>query len=241
MDQSARGCGRVRRPRDQARGQRLPDARPRRIRQHRRAQKPPRTFPRLKTPSPPRQRRPFRHSALVCAARHYHARDGIHRHPRKRPPRRGGVSSLSGERGRLARTVWRLAKRLFAPSGLAATPTPRRKLRRQHSERNHPRIRPQRSRSRPRHHPRQHQPPRARADDHRPQFPRQNQRQHRQQRRRQLHRRRSRENALGHQVGRRHRHGPLHRQKHPRHPRMDHPQLRPSPSAPSPSTRRSRK
>ena len=39
------------------------------------------------------------------------------------------------------------------------------------------------------------------------------------------HRGRSRENALGHQMGRRHRHGPHHRQKHPRHPRMDHPQL----------------
>ena len=39
------------------------------------------------------------------------------------------------------------------------------------------------------------------------------------------HRGRSRENALGHQVGRRHRHGSLHRQEHPRHARMDPPQL----------------
>ena len=37
-----------------------------------------------------------------------------------------------------------------------------------------------RGRARPRHHPRQHQPPRARADDHRPQLPGEDQRQHRQ-------------------------------------------------------------
>ena len=55
------------------------------------------------------------------------------------------------------------------------------------------------------------------------------------------HRGRGRKNALGHQVGRRHRHGPLHRQEHPRHPRMDPAQLAPSPSAPCPSTRPSKK
>ncbi len=73
--------------------------------------------------------------------------------------------------------------------------------------------------------PAQHQSPRARADDHRPQLPREDQRQHRQQRRRVEHRGGSREDALGHQVGRRHRHGPFHRQEHPRHARMDPPQL----------------
>ena len=53
-----------------------------------------------------------------------------------------------------------------------------------HPRRDHPRVRPQRSRRRPRHHPAQRQPPGMRADDHRPQLPRQNQRQHRQLRRR---------------------------------------------------------
>ena len=45
------------------------------------------------------------------------------------------------------------------------------------------RVRPRRGRARPRHHPGQHQPPRARADDHRPQLPGEDQRQHRQLRR----------------------------------------------------------
>ena len=45
------------------------------------------------------------------------------------------------------------------------------------------RVRPRRGGARPRHHPGQHQPPRARADDHRPQLPREDQRQHRQLRR----------------------------------------------------------
>ena len=91
--------------------------------------------------------------------------------------------------------------------------------------RNHARIRPRRSGPRPGHHPLQHQPSRIGADDHRPQFPGQNQRQHRQLRRRLHHRGGSREDALGHPLGRRHGHGPFHRQEHPRHPRMDPAQL----------------
>ena len=47
-------------------------------------------------------------------------------------------------------------------------------------ERDHAGVRPRRGRPRPRHHPRQHQPPRERADDHRPQLPGEDQRQHRQ-------------------------------------------------------------
>jgi phosphomethylpyrimidine synthase len=39
-----------------------------------------------------------------------------------------------------------------------------------------------RGRARPRHHPREHQPPRARADDHRPRVQGEDQREHRQQR-----------------------------------------------------------
>ena len=105
----------------------------------------------------------------------------------------------------------------------------------------HPRIRPRRGRPRPRDHPQQHQPPRIRADGDRPQLPGQDQRQYRQLRGRLRRRRRSRQDGLVDPLGRRHRHGPLHRPQHPRHPRMDHPQLRPSRSAPSPSTRRWRR
>ena len=78
---------------------------------------------------------------------------------------------------------------------------------------------------RPRHHPGQHQPPRARADDHRPALPREDQRQHRQLRGDVVDRGRSGEAPLGDALGRRHRHGPLHRPRHPRDPRVDPPQL----------------
>ena len=64
-----------------------------------------------------------------------------------------------------------------------------------------------------------------RTDDYRPQLSCEDQCQHRQQRRRFEHRRRSREDALGDQMGRRHRDGSFHRQEHPRHARMDPPQL----------------
>ena len=84
---------------------------------------------------------------------------------------------------------------------------------------------PQRSGGRPRHHPQQHQPPGVRADDHRQGLPGEDQRQHRQLGRDQLHRRGGGQTAVGHPVGRRHRHGPVHRRRHPHHPRMDHPQL----------------
>ena len=40
-------------------------------------------FQGAKAQTAPRQRRPSRHAALVCAPGHHHARDGIHRHPRK--------------------------------------------------------------------------------------------------------------------------------------------------------------
>ena len=101
----------------------------------------------------------------------------------------------------------------------------RRGLRRLHPRLRHPRVRPRRGRPRPRHHPRQHQPPRDRADGDRPQLPGQDQRQHRQQRRRLRRRRRGRQDGVVDPLGRRHGHGPLDRPQHPRHPRMDHPQL----------------
>ena len=47
-------------------------------------------------------------------------------------------------------------------------------------EQRHARVRARRARARPRDPPREHQPPRDRADDHRPQLPREDQREHRQ-------------------------------------------------------------
>ena len=63
------------------------------------------------------------------------------------------------------------------------------------------RVRPRRGRARPRHHPRQHQPPRARADDHRPQLPGEDQRQHRQLRRRARRSRRRSRSCAGRRCG----------------------------------------
>ena len=87
-------------------------------------------------------------------------------------------------------------------------------------------VRPRRSGARPRDHPGQHQSPRARADDHRPQLPREDQRQHRQLRRVVVDRGGSREAALGDALGRRHGDGSVDRQEHPRDARVDRPQLR---------------
>ena len=87
------------------------------------------------------------------------------------------------------------------------------------------RFRPRRSGARPRDHPVEHQPPRARADDHRPQLPGEDQRQHRQLRRVLVDRGRSRQAAVGDAVGRRHGDGSLDRQEHPRDARVDRPQL----------------
>ena len=89
----------------------------------------------------------------------------------------------------------------------------------------HAGVRARRSRARPRDHSRQHQPPRNRADDHRPQLPGEDQRQHRQLRRLLVDRGGSRENDLGDPLGRRHGDGPVDRQEHPRDARVDHPQL----------------
>ena len=94
----------------------------------------------------------------------------------------------------------------------------------------HPRGRraragPRRGRARPRDHPRQHQPPRGGADDHRHEVPRQGEREHRQLRGALEHRRRGREDALGDALGIGHHHGSVHRQGHPRDPRVDHAQL----------------
>ena len=88
------------------------------------------------------------------------------------------------------------------------------------------RVRALGSRARPRHHSRQHQPPRARADDHRPQLRGEDQRQHRQLGGELVDRRGSRQAALVDAVGRRHGDGSVDRTRHPPDARVDHPQLR---------------
>ena len=143
----ARGRRRVRRPRDQARGQRLPHARPRRIRQHRRAQESPRTFQRLTPQTAPRLRRPSRHATLVCAPGHHHARDGVYRHPRKSRTRtQNGRMQNSEERGTANRDSDRSYFVLRTSTSRATT-----RSRHQHAgesfgasdpEGNHPRVRP---------------------------------------------------------------------------------------------------
>ncbi len=148
----------------------------------------------------PRPRRRQRVADALREEGHRHARDGIHRDPRE-PAHRGDPRSAPAE----------------AASGRA--------LRRQHPEADHARVRARRSRARPRHHPQQHQPPGKRADDHRPQFPDQGQREHRQLRGVVGHRRGSGETGVGDPLGCGHGDGPVHRQTHPRNPRVDHPQL----------------
>ena len=74
-------------------------------------------------------------------------------------------------------------------------------------------------------HPRQHQPPRARAHDHRARLQGEDQRQHRELGGHIVHRRRGRQAPLGDAMGRGHGHGSVDREEHPRHARVDHPQL----------------
>ncbi len=104
-------------------------------------------------------------------------------------------------------------------------PASRRIVRRFHSRPRHARVRARRGGARPSHHPCEREPPGNRADGDRPQLPGEDQRQHRQLRRELFHRRGSRQDDLGHPLGRRHGDGPVHRPAHPRDPRMDHPQL----------------
>ncbi len=167
-----------------------------------------------------------RHPDALCAPGHRHAGDGIRRHPRKPAPQ--GIPGAAEASGPMGQQHGR-------PDGPPASGPV---VRRQHSGRDHAGIRARRSRPRPRHHPGQHQPPGNRADDHRPQFPGEDQRQHRQLGGDLVDRRGSREDDLGDPLGRRHRDGSVHRQAHPRNPRMDHPQLARCRSAPCRSTRR---
>ena len=149
--------------------------------------------------APPRQARQGRHAATLRAPGHHHARDGVRRHPRKPRPR--------GHR--------------FTPHAPRPTFPRRPVLRRGDSRPHHPRIRPRRDRARPSHHPREHQPPGERADDHRPQLPREDQRQHRQLRRVLVDRGGGGQAALGDALGRRYGHGPVHGRRHPRDARVD--------------------
>ena len=110
-----------------------------------------------------------------------------------------------------------------------------------HPRGDHPGVCPRRSRGGPRHHPGEYQSSRIRADDHRPKFPREDQCQHRQQRRRLQHRGGSREDALVHKMGRRHRDGSLHRERTSTPPANGFCATRPCPSAPCRSIRRSKR
>ena len=152
------------------------------------------------------------------------------------PPLRHQRAAGSRRQGRpaeAARTVGEAAPRCLegGPAGHAAA---LRAQRRDHAgdgvhrgaRRAAGRFRARRGRARPRDHPVEHQPPRARADDHRPQLPGEDQRQHRQLRRLLVDRGRSREAAVGDALGRRHGDGSLDRQEHPRDARVDRPQLR---------------
>jgi hypothetical protein len=147
-----------------------------------------------------RQARAQRHPDALRATRHRHARDGVRRHPREHAP------GCAARRPALRE---------------ASAPASRPFLRRQPARDHHGRIRPRRDRPRARHHPGQHQSPRARAHDHRAQLPGEDQHQHRQLGRHLRHRGRGREDGLVGALGRRHPDGSLHRQEHPRDPRVD--------------------
>ena len=113
--------------------------RPRRIRQQGRAPIASSNSPaRDSAAAAPRQRRPSRHAALVCAPGHHHARDGIHRHPREHRPRKiAGHEAQDIVRNRPRQT----ARRLTPDSGAnsLAHQHPRRTLPRSASP---PRSRP---------------------------------------------------------------------------------------------------
>ena len=111
-----------------------------------------------------RARRPLRaksgksgYAIVLCAPGNHHARNGIHRHSRE-----------SGERTRLACRIRRLAECFFNCPQFVRPSACWQRVRCKYPRRNHPRIRPLRSRARPRHHSRKHQSSRIRADDHRP-------------------------------------------------------------------------
>ena len=165
-------------------------------------------------PSTAAQRRPFRARAGRCVTQLAYARQGIITPEMEFIAiRENGRTRESESRESTVRSQrFTIHEATNSRNSLALSPSPvpnhignwRSAIA---QSRDHSRIRPRRSRARPRHHPREHQSSRIRADDHRPQFPGEDQRQHRQQRRRVVDRGRSRENALGHQVGRRHRDG----------------------------------
>ncbi len=153
------------------------------------------------------------HPDALRPTRHRDAGDGVRRHSRERSPpgisrrpARGGPDGSA--HGRTARTT--------APGTVLRCGDPRR---------GHARIRARRGRARPRDHPGQREPPRDRAHGDRAQLPGEDQREHRQFRARLLHRRGGRQDDLGHPLGRRHGHGPVHGQAHPRDARVDHPQF----------------
>ena len=136
MDPRARGRCRVRRPRDQAGRQRLPHARPRRIRQPGRARNPPRPFPRRESanPSAPAPAIPSRNSGMRARAS---SRPRWNSSPSAKIT---GREVCARERTRQRAPIRDSAKRLLHTSerNSAPPPAPRRMLRRIDPERNHP-------------------------------------------------------------------------------------------------------
>ena len=170
---------------------------------------------------------PYRRRAGLCLR---HGRPAGSRHPRGASAAAGRVDSLP-RRLRRGRAAEKPGHR-DADSGKAATAQDSPRPRPGHADalrpaghhhagnafRGRPRehgagVRPLGNRPRPGDPAGQHQPSRERADDHRPQLPREGQRQHRQLGRPLVDRRRSGEAAMGHPLGRRHGDGPLHRQR----------------------------
>ena len=187
------------------------DPRPRRRRGSRpargpaRGQRPARPRPLRRRPAlpqrpqarPPRQARRQRHPDALRPARHRHARDGICRDPRESRPR-----SRAERTPATAKDFGAAIPDFVTPEFVRDEVARGRAI--IPNNINHPEIR---------------------ADGDRPQLPGQDQRQYRQQRRRLRRRVRSRQDGVGDPLGRRHGHGPLDRPQHPRHARMDRPQL----------------
>ena len=140
-------------------------------------------------------------------------RRGVAGDPRGRLRRQPPPAAPGGGRPHRHADALRPPRRDHAGDGVRRRPRGRRA-----------RARARRGRLGPGDHPGQRQPSRDRADGHRAQLPGEGQRQHRQLGGHVLDRRGGRQAHLGDPVGRRHRHGPLHRPRHPHHPRVDHPQ-----------------
>ena len=149
----------------------------------------------------------MRHADALCPQGHHHARDGVCRDSRKprAADRRSSDPDRSERSDRSSLNHQHKGESFGASIPEFVTP----EFVRDEVARGRAII------------PEQHQSPRKRTDDHRPQFPGQDQREHRQFGDRVVDRGRGRKDALVDAVGCGHGDGPLDRQEHPRHSRMD--------------------